>query len=206
MDSPAPEEPILLILAASVKRVIQHARESVFSEKINIFDQTAVNTFRDHATKAGQPLLVSLRQNTYHRYRQVWLQLLCFLHRTAQEGFDPNLRQKLRFQLLPEQRERYQHCIDSAREWLPDHDRSLDDSFQQDRQSRLDRSVTAWSLSLLCQPLHGDRYESGLVSFLALSGINQVSFRATAVDEGLIWDFRRTVSTMLVTSRRAYPR
>ena len=169
VDPPRPDEPILLTIGASLRRIIEQARESVLAERINIFDQTAVNMFRDHATKAGQPLLVSLKEGTYSRYCQVWLRLLSFLHRLQAEGFDPTLQRQLRAQLRPEQVERYQRCVSLAAGADEPGKETIAESGLQ-----LDQAVASWSLSLLCHPLHGDRYESGLVSFLALLGINEV--------------------------------
>ena len=168
VELPGPEEPVLLAVAASLRRILQRARETVLMERINIFDQTAINMFRDHATKAGQPLLVSLQQGTYDRYCGIWVRFLSFLHRIAQAQFDPTVRRQLRIQLRPEQEERYEYCIDRARTFLTGTDK-------EELELELDRAVTGWSLSLLCHPLHGDRHASGLVSFLAVLGLKPVS-------------------------------
>ena len=183
--SPKPDEELLSIIAGSLRRIIQQARESVLSEKLNIFDQTAVNMFRDHATKAGQPLLVSLQQGTYQRYLQVWMRFVCFFYRVAQPNFDQDLYGKLRFQILPAQWERYRTCIAVATEMSqsqqsqqssPHPDQRVGESEDEEQLLlRLDQAVTAWSLSLLCHPLHGNQYASALVAFLALFGIDEVS-------------------------------
>ena len=168
VELPGPEEPVLLAVAASLHRILQRARETVLTERINIFDQTAINMFRDHATKAGQPLLVSLQQGTYDRYGGVWVRFLSFLHRIGQAQIDPTVRQQLRIQLRPEQEERYNSCLDRARTFGTETD-------NEEVELELDRAVTGWSLSLLCHPLHSDRHASGLVSFLAVLGLKPVS-------------------------------
>ena len=166
---PTADEPILIAIHSSLQRVIHQAQKSVLTERINIFDQTTVNMFRDHNTKAGQPLLVSLQQSTYHRYCQVWIRLLGFLHRIAAPEFDPSLRQQLKIQLQPEQQERYRYCCTLAQTGL-----NSTNNINPGTQLTLDQAVTSWSLSLLCHPLHGNQYESAIVSFLAILGLKDV--------------------------------
>ena len=60
MDLPRRDKLALLILIASLDWLIRLAKESILTEKINIFDQTTINIFNDYSIKAGQPLMIGL--------------------------------------------------------------------------------------------------------------------------------------------------
>jgi hypothetical protein len=61
---------ILLLLWASFDRIIEAARESIKSDKINIFDLHIANSF--HKRKTNQfTLQYKLQETTYDKYRAV---------------------------------------------------------------------------------------------------------------------------------------
>ena len=173
VDLPRRNEPALLVLTASLDRLIRLARESILTEKINIFDQTTINMFNDHSTKAGQPLMIGLQQTTFDRYQRIWMKLLSFIFRTVHPDFDPKLRARLKFQLTKGQVRSHTACLTSA---LRLADSPSEGAADPDALSKLrelvDLDLLNFSLSVLAQTLQDNRYQSVLVSFLAILGID----------------------------------
>jgi hypothetical protein len=84
----------LLLLWASFDRIIEAARESIKSDKINIFDLYIANSF--HKRKTNQFILqYKLQETTYDKYRAVWKRLLCFVYRRVWCNTGPELSYRL---------------------------------------------------------------------------------------------------------------
>ncbi|KAJ9634939.1 hypothetical protein H2199_008803 [Coniosporium tulheliwenetii] len=183
----------LLELLSSFDRVIEEARNSIAHEKVNVFDQHRVNSFiRQHA--AYKPILTKLQEGTYKRYKDVWKRLICFVYRVAYKRQGPLLH----YLLTDTQSLALGDVLDAARMALArkgDADpvsqqaapayrpglapeeckaRSKDDSLAELKalQERLDDSCLRFCISLLDHSLKGNIYDSVIVGFFAVLGIN----------------------------------
>ena len=182
VDLPYPDEPILTEFAASLDRIIEQARDSVLSQKINIFDQTAINMFNDHQTKAGHPLSTNLQEGTYARYKGVWKKLLCFVYRfTITKSYVGN-GSDLPYRLTEPQQKALSRSIRFARQLCKQQHLSESESdsvLKQDDElrSQLDHLLVRFCMSLLDHQLRGDIYESIVVGFLAVLGIDETNVK-----------------------------
>ena len=170
VDLPRPNKPILKQFSASIDRTIEAARESILTQKINIFDQTSINMFNDHQTKAGHPLYIKLQSGTYASYKTVWKKLLYFiyrLHHSQSTGTAVNLP----YQLTYPQRVAFDRSIQRAHEITPPATSDPAENNYQ-RSSRLDTILLQFSIALLDYQLRGSIYKSFLVGFLAILGID----------------------------------
>ncbi|PVH90612.1 hypothetical protein DM02DRAFT_734499 [Periconia macrospinosa] len=87
---PAPGETGLVALLQSFDALIEDARESILSEKINVFALHRVNSFvRGRPFK--KPLHTKLLDKTYRNYRAVWYKLLRYVYRLTISHQGPGL-------------------------------------------------------------------------------------------------------------------
>jgi hypothetical protein len=100
---------ILLLLWASFDRIIEAARESIKSDKINIFDLHIANSFHKHKTNQFT-LQYKLQETTYNKYRAVWKRLLCFVHRRVWCKIGPELS----YRLIDAQKNSLENTIQAA--------------------------------------------------------------------------------------------
>ncbi|KAJ9634359.1 hypothetical protein H2199_009017 [Coniosporium tulheliwenetii] len=183
----------LLELLSSFDRVIEEARNSIAHEKVNVFDQHRVNSFiRQRA--AYKPILTKLQEGTYKRYKHVWKRLICFVYRVAYKRQGPPLH----YLLTDTQSLALGDVLDAARMALtrkgdadpisqqaapayrpglaPEECKagSKDDSLAELKalQERLDDSCLRFCTSLLDHSLKGNIYDSVIVGFFAVLGIN----------------------------------
>ena len=66
---PAAEAQLSLLLA-SLDRIIEQSRQSLDTERVNVFDQHKVNSFLRHCTYS-RPLLARLQASIYKTYKLV---------------------------------------------------------------------------------------------------------------------------------------
>jgi hypothetical protein len=57
-------------LLASFDRLIEDARESILTEKVNIFDQHRINSFICRKS-SEKPMFYKLQEGTYNKYKEV---------------------------------------------------------------------------------------------------------------------------------------
>ena len=167
-------EPILMALCDSLERIVNEAHASVSNDRINAFDQVHINSFlqRPHAT--DRPLLVKLQKATWKRYIRVWTGLLCFTYRTTQ----PNQQILLRHQLTSRQAA----CLDEATRHvrrLSCHSEAVtmvtgteESACFEGSSDKLDEACLDLCIALLDHDLRGDIYESVVLGFLAVLGID----------------------------------
>lgn len=172
VDLPLPNEPILEEFGASIDRTIEEARQSVLAQRINIFDQTLVNMFNDHQTKAGQPLSTKLQDGTYARYKTVWKKLLCFVYRLRSSS---SSKFNLPYQLTHMQKVAFDRSVRVAGE-ITKHAGYQADGIDEVKK-RLDIILLRFSIALLDHHLRGSIYDSFLVGFLAVLGIDRENVR-----------------------------
>ncbi|KAJ5605378.1 hypothetical protein N7510_008149 [Penicillium lagena] len=149
-------EPVLIVIAESVRRLLNTALTSVLANRINEFDQARLNTFRRRAEGfAIQPLRIHLQPTTVHRYQRIWVRLICFVYRISRPSQPITLRHRLTTVQL------------AALSRLEEHARDPTASSDQ-----LDRASLDLSIALLDHELKGDIYESVVVGFLAALSID----------------------------------
>ncbi|KAI9034791.1 uncharacterized protein KD926_005471 [Aspergillus affinis] len=162
------QEPLLALFTQSVERLIQRSYQTIKDRRINEFDQIRINTFLTQQPKIwDRPIQIHLKPKTYASYRRVWQRLICFVYRTSR----PDPAVILRHQLTTSQLAALDRMVEAGTLLL--------------RQTspieleRLDRACLALSIALLDHPLKGEIYESAVVGFLAVLGLDpqQQTFR-----------------------------
>jgi hypothetical protein len=169
-------EPTLVLLGESFDRLIERAHQSICEDKISVFDQAQMNSFiSGYSGKHDRMLIVKLQKNTFRAYKSLWKRLLCFVYRTslptqsipllhrftdAQLGY---LKQVL---YLTEKLLSVQHLLGSNT--MPAEGRGLEEAT-----CNLDRACLLLCIALLDHTLQGDHFESVVLSFLAVLGIDE---------------------------------
>lgn len=162
-------ESLLEILCESIDRLVDSAHRSVCEDRINAFDQMRINSFLQRPRAADKPLMVKLQKSTYKRYSSIWKRLLCFVHRTMQ----PCQRLQLQHRLTPTQITHYDRMMMSAEVTLHDKLRSGVASGAAELSS-LDYNCLQFCVSLLDHDLKASIFESSILGFLAVLGIDEV--------------------------------
>jgi hypothetical protein len=152
------EDQALRVLEASFDRVIEQARSSLVEEKVNVFDQHRINSFLPHRSR-NRPIYHKLREGTYKAYRDVWHRLLAFLYRA--DRIKPSVDPPLSFQLTDEQ----SACLDRVLALIQD-------GIEPETTQTLDRRLLELCIALLDHSLQGNIYDSVVIAFLAVLGIN----------------------------------
>ncbi|KAK3679563.1 hypothetical protein LTR37_021409, partial [Vermiconidia calcicola] len=166
-------EPALVALCSSLNRIVEEAYHSVCCDQINPFEQARINSFLQRPSAADRPLMVKLKKSTWRQYVRVWEALLCFTYRTAQRG----CRVELRHQLTNRQVVQLDDAVTRAEELLrlsvSDLDRGDEaTALLQGATNSLDSSCLELCMSLLDHDLKGDLFESIIIGFLAVLGID----------------------------------
>lgn len=157
---PTPDETGLTALLRSFDALVETARGSILSEKVNVFALHRVNSFiRGRHFK--KPLHTKLLDGTYRKYIAVWHKLLCFVYRLAVLHQGPNLC----YLLTPAQLEALRHIPACSAPSPPARTQRPADAQQQ--------ACLGLCIALLDHTLHGKLTDSIVVGFLAALGINQ---------------------------------
>ena len=172
---PSYNETILQLWCTSIGRIVNCARKAVDDGAINIFDQTLINSFDEYPKgKTGRPLHLDLRKHTYQNYINIYCRLLCFIYRyQAQAALDPIKGPPLLYRLTELQRRSWGFCLETAaeiHEALSGKDRGRRCITILEEQ--LDLAICRLIYTLLDDHLKGDIYESYIVGFIAVCGIN----------------------------------
>lgn len=173
---PSPEtEPLLHEFGRSLERLTNDAYQSICSDAINPFDQTRINSFLPEPRLGTRPLMVKLQKGTWRKYISVWRALLCFVYRTADAGCPIALEHRLT--------SRQATCLESALKQA----RALCEARSNDvatanshsavvaieeAADQLDRTCLDLCIALLDHDLKGPIYQSVVVGFLAVLGID----------------------------------
>ncbi|KAJ5117456.1 hypothetical protein N7448_011088 [Penicillium atrosanguineum] len=153
-------EPLLAAFAQSVERLIKRAYHTIQDRRINEFDQIRINSFVSRPRIWERPILVDLKPSTYARYQQVWQRLICFAYRTSR----PDQAIILRHQLTTTQFGKLDQMEDLGTQFLAEQSPAVRD--------QLDHACLALSIALLDHPLKGDLFESTVIGFLAVLGVD----------------------------------
>ncbi|KAE8359040.1 hypothetical protein BDV27DRAFT_163026 [Aspergillus caelatus] len=164
------KEPLLTVFVQSVERLIHRAYQTIASHRINEFDQIQINTFFRRPGVWNRPIQIYLRPSTYRQYRQVWQRLICFAYRSSRPDQPIILRHQLTTAQLAalDQMEEYgTRLLDQ-----PADSRSETRYLIKTIEDQLDEACLALSIALLDHSLKGDLFESTVIGFLAIFGIN----------------------------------
>jgi len=146
----------------AINRLVEAAHKSLCTEKVNFFRQRRISSFLPDKEIYSRPLVYKLRKSTYKQYKQSWKRALAFICRTQD----------------PDQHLRFQYVLNSKQTALLD---SLlaHSAVSVTRPSvafeSLDRVCLDFCLSLLEQPLRGNMFQSPIVGFLAVLGIDEAN-------------------------------
>lgn len=97
LTSPASlaSEPLLVEFSNSLDCIVEQVHSSIRDDKVNVFDQALVNSFIQRRRAFDRPLMVELRDLTYHKYKQVFKRLICFTYRTIRPDNKVELTHRL---------------------------------------------------------------------------------------------------------------
>jgi Orsellinic acid/F9775 biosynthesis cluster protein D len=193
-SSPSLPDRCLSHLLASFDRLIEQARESIQQDKINIFDQHWINSFLRRRT-SDWPIVFKLKGGTYKAYKDVGKRLICFIYRMVHLCQPPLLH----CALTPAQSTAFDCMIHTGQAILRNEERQTlsHGSSQRDHssliwankeeeedlqylpaiQQSLDRACLEFWIALLDHQLFGNIYDSALVGFLAVLGIDEENGR-----------------------------
>jgi hypothetical protein len=169
-------EPALVLLGESFDRLIELAHRSICEDKISVFDQAQINSFiAGRSGKHDRMLMVKLAKSTFRKYKSIWKRLLCFVYRTSQLTQSiPLLHRLTNAQLsyldralrLAEELSPVQRLLQS--DPLPAEEEGAGEVVRD-----LDRACLLLCIALLDHPLQGDHFESVVLSFLAVLGVDE---------------------------------
>ncbi|KAH6662285.1 hypothetical protein B0J14DRAFT_687285 [Halenospora varia] len=157
----------LLLLLDSFDRVIEQARSSLLGDKVNDFDQHRVNSSIPRRSSSW-PLWHKLKEPTYRGYKKVWKQLLCSLYRLVWQKQAPVLHCRL----TSAQSTALETVLRAAASLSQQQESAESDDTAPKRSQKIDRACLLLCITLLDHPLHGNIYDSVIVGFLAVLGIN----------------------------------
>ncbi|KAL5363418.1 hypothetical protein BJX96DRAFT_155680 [Aspergillus floccosus] len=172
---PDPEqEPLLQLWIESLNTILDQANESISTHRINMFDQARINSFIHDAYRrpSHQPIFYHLQPATEKRYRRIWKRLLCFVYRTTQPGQTIRLAHRLtelQADLLFQIRQLSQRLYEQPVLNHSDLSASRDPRFLK----KLNRTCLLFYIALLDHILQRDVFESIVVGFFAILGIDE---------------------------------
>ena len=162
-------ETLLVAFTASVERLINRAYTTISDHRINEFDQVQINTFLRKPGVWNRPIQIHLRPSTYRQYCQVWQRLVCFTYRSSR----PDQTIQLRHCLTTAQLAAMDQMEEYGNRWLQLENETKGENDAKNRAlSQLDEACLALSIALLDHPLRGDLFESPMVGFLAVLGVD----------------------------------
>lgn len=201
-------EPLLFCLTESLDRIVEQAYNSICQDRINVFDQTRINSFMQRPRVFDRPLMVKLQKSSFRQYKGLWKRLICFVCRSAMPEQPVQLMHRLTSRqttsldrlLLKGQAvmlaEQQQHHV------LPTGSLQCRSEDVAHAEEELDRECLVFCISLLDHTLKGDLFESAVVGFLAVLGVDNeksVFMEAVAFTPALSRFIK--ISQMLVAQR-----
>jgi hypothetical protein len=160
------EELELQEVEKSVKRLVEKARQTILQKKVSTFTLHRVQSF--HASQDAQkPFHVNMGLDTIERYRRVWMQLLVYILRTADS--DSRLYQLTRKQEI----EICNVKLAASRFQLYELE-ELEEKEAEAICQEMDRCCLQLCIALLDHRLDHDEYESGVISYFAVAGLEYV--------------------------------
>lgn len=145
--------------------------------KINAFDQQRINSFLRSGSRTSRasdrPLAHKLKENTYRKHKKTGKQLLCFVFRMVHLGQQPALH----CVLTSAQSAALDRMASAARAVVQEQGQDINEESRAARQTEaqqrsLDSACLQFWISLLDHRLIGDIFDSAIVGFLAVIGID----------------------------------
>jgi hypothetical protein len=149
-------------LTQAIDRLVETAYASVCEDKVNFFGQKRITSFLPRKEVFSRPLVFKLQQSTYRQYKQSWKKLLAFTYRTSTVAQSAGFR----------------HCLTPYQTASLDSLIALGSTCAADPslpKHSLDRACLDFCIALLDHRLTGDLFESTIVSFLAVLGIDEAN-------------------------------
>jgi hypothetical protein len=163
LDRNQPDDQLILVLE-SFDRLIEQARESLRTDRINVFDQQRVSSFLTRRT-TNFSLVHKLQEGTYTTYKKVWRQLLTLVYRRVWRNHGPELSYRLADTQVVALDRAMQAAADLAQEL---HETGV---APEQLQQSLDYATLQLCIALLDHFLSDTVYDSIVVVFLAVLGI-----------------------------------
>jgi hypothetical protein len=169
-------EPDLVAILDSLDRLVEQARDSVLQGKVNAFDQQRINSFLCSGSRTSKasdrPLAYKLKEGTYKAYKKTWKQLLYFVFRIVHLERQPALH----CLLTVTQSLALNNVVDAASVFVQqkgiERYERLPDPGVPILQHKLDLACLQLYITLLDHRLMGDIFDSVIIGFLAVLGIN----------------------------------
>lgn len=159
-------DPVLHHILDAFDRVIQRARQSLASGKLNAFDQHRLNSFLANRT-ARKPLLHLLQEESYRKYVRVFQRLLCYAYRRAWVKEGPELS----FRATDEQLLALTSMVHVAQDLDNAAREEHDQEYVEGLSQRLEDECLTFCITLLDHRLYGDLFDSLVIGFLAVLAI-----------------------------------
>ncbi|KAH0548600.1 hypothetical protein GP486_007856 [Trichoglossum hirsutum] len=160
------EEMELQYVEKSLKRLVEKARQTILQKKISTFTLHRVQSF--HAGEdSHKPFHVNLGIDTIERYQRIWSRLLIYMLRTAES-------ETRLYQLTEDQQQQIADVrlvVDRAMQFAAE---DLEEVEEELIDKELDWSCLQLCISLLDHKLNHDEYESVVVSYLAVAGLEYI--------------------------------
>lgn len=155
-------EPVLIEMAKAIDRLVSVAYASVCEDRVNFFGQNRITCFLPQKEVYSRPLVYKLQQSTYQQYKQLWKRALAFVLRTH----DPRTRIQLQHRLNSRQTALLDSVVDLAKKQAAQPLTATEP---------LDKACLDLCIALLDHHLPGNIYESAIVGFLAVLGVDEAN-------------------------------
>jgi hypothetical protein len=167
-------EATLVVLGEGFNRIIEQAYTSIYEDRISVFDQAKINSFiADRSAKQERLIIVKLQKGTFQAYKDLWKRLLCFVYRTSL----PSQKIPLLHRFTTDQLFRLDQAMVLADELMYLRTVDSDDKMHKDEilaaAADMDKACLMLCISLLDHTLQGNHFESVILSFLAVLGIDE---------------------------------
>jgi hypothetical protein len=159
-------EPELQEVEKSLKRLVEKARQTVLRRKVNIFTLYRIQNLQI-GKDSNEPFHVNLSSKTLEQYQQVWIQLLVYIIRAFQT-------ESQLYRLTPTQEVRVRDVLIAANRYQVYESNELNEEELNIMHQEMDKSCLALCIALLDHKLSRE-YESAVVSYLAVAGLERVS-------------------------------
>lgn len=165
--NPARDEELKLQhVEKSLVRLVEKARQTVLQKKVSTFMLHRIQSFHG-GQDSHKPFHVQLDSKTIDRYQWVWSKLLVYILRTA--GLDSRL-----YRLTKDQEWWVGEVLIEAGQVVYYDGEQIEELEAEKVKEELDWSCLQLCVALLDHRLDHDEYESGIVSYLAIAGLEYI--------------------------------
>ncbi|KAF2190376.1 hypothetical protein K469DRAFT_560097, partial [Zopfia rhizophila CBS 207.26] len=137
--------------------------------KVSVFDQHRVNS-AIRSRSYYKSLLVKLKEETYDRYRSTWKRLLCYVYRLVHLRQEPRLHH-----VVTDQQSLMRNRLTEAMATLLEAEKGNSIGRVAELRTGIGRRSLDFCISMLDHRLRGNLYDSIVVGFFAVLGIDDES-------------------------------